>query len=144
MYQILKFKQPIPSCEIYGLEFNNGEWSYIYALNTPFELTNDNKKEMIVYEYICDLCIKEANNIHPESVNIRFKTLDEYLSILNRQIEEDLKFRQNWIRNHPDSKPATIKLENKDYSFNELKELDVHLISFIVKKEQNITIFAGI
>lgn len=144
MYQFLEFDRPIPSCSIHSLKFDLGKWKYIYALNTPFELTNENKEELVVYEYISDLHLKLNESVHEESINLRITTLDEYLFLLEKQIEEDVKYREKWLLQHPDEQPNTLILENRDYSHEELLENNVNYISFIVDLGDEETIFAGI
>lgn len=146
MYQYLTFDRPIPSCAIHSLKFDKStqKWSYIYALKTPFELTNENTKELIIYEYISDLYLKEADSVHPESINIRIKTLDEYVKLLNEQIKADLEYRKSWLEKNPNAKPSTVELENKDYSNIELQSLNVHFVANMVEKGDKTTIFAAI
>lgn len=144
MYQLLKFNEPIPSCSINSIEFIDGKWVFNYALNTPFELTDDNRNDLIVYEYISDLFVKNAEGLHHESVNVHFKTLTEYLSLLKRQQEEDINFRIAWKENNPDALPLTITLENKNYSLQELKKLNVNFIASIVNLDSEFTEFAAI
>lgn len=149
MLQFLIFDEPIPSCSIYGLKYENEKWKFIYALNTPFELTDENSQEMIIYEYISDLTIKESKDLHPDSTNIKFKTLSEYLKILRMQIDEDKKFRENYFNKLIESgekipEPNTIELNHKDYNYSELKEIGVHFISKIYDDKSFTTIFAAI
>lgn len=121
MYQFLKLNDPIPSCEIYSLEFDEGKWIYIYALNVPFELTDENTEEIIVYEYISDLYLKLPNTVHPESVNLKVIKLHEYLHLLNKQREADLDYRNKWLSKLdviPEINSVTLK--NKSYSHQEL------------------------
>ena len=143
MLQMLEFNHPIPSCKIHSLKYENNKWTFIYALNTPFELTNKNTENLIIYEYICDLNVKK-DDLHKESINIKFKTLDEYLYYLNKQYEEDIKFREKYLKNNPDAEPSTITLENRNYTVEELLNKNVNYIANIVKKEDNLTIFAAI
>lgn len=144
MYQILKFSDPIPSCEIYSLEFEGGRWSYIYALNTPFELTNSNNQELIIYEYICDLHLRLPDSVHPESVNLRIKTLDEYLEWLEKQRNADVDYRMKWIEKNPDEKPNTITLENRSYTHIELTKIGVHYVAGLIDNDGENSTFAAI
>lgn len=144
MYQLLKFENPIPSCEIHSLEYHNNKWFFIYALNTPFELNNDNNEELIIYEYISDLYLKKISDVHAESVNIKIKTLDNYLKLLELQRNEDIKYRENWIKENPDEIPNKLILENKNYSFEDLRNEGVHYISSILESNDEKTIFSGI
>lgn len=144
MFQLLKFDSPIPSCSIYELEFKDGKWYYIYALNTPFELTNDNEMELIVYEYISDLYLRLPESVHPESVNLRIKTLDQYLKLLEMQKNEDKKYREYWLSKNPEAKPNTIQLENKSYTHDELTNIGVNYIASIYEFEDGFTSFAAI
>lgn len=145
MYQFLKLKEPIPSCEIYSLEFQNNEWIYVYALNVPFELTNDNTEEIIVYEYISDLYLKLSDSVHPESVNLRITKLDEYYHLLKNQREADLSYREKWL-SKLDVTPEinSIILENKSYTHQELLNNNLHYISYIIQYTDEITTFAAI
>lgn len=149
MYQFLKFKEPIPSCGIYSLEYNEKlkEWTYVYILNTPFELTNDNQKDLIIYEYISDLWLKESDNLHQNSVNLKIKTLDQYLKLLDLQRKTDLEFREKWKKDNPEQAkncPNQKNLSNKDYSNEELEQLGIHFIANIIDKDDNCTIFAAV
>lgn len=151
MYQFLRFNHPIPSCEIYALEFDKNSnssspWTFIYAINTPKELNNNEDLNLIIYGYISDLWIKEKDYVHPESINIRINSLDEYLNYLELQYKTDNLYREEWIKNNPDATPNTICLENKNYNNNDLKKLNIHFISsiFSMDNENNTTIFTGI
>lgn len=151
MYQILKFKEPIPSSFIHALEYdeNSKEWTYCYALNTPFELTNENTKELLIYEFICDLHLEENSTVNDESVNIKIKTLDEYLRLLDLQIEVDKKYRKDWLEENKNNEevntePNTFSIENRDYTYEELRRIGINYISFLVESDKEISIFAGV
>lgn len=145
MFQLLEFDNPIPSCSIYGLKFNNGKWKFIYRVETPNILNKENKdEEYIIYEYISDLKVKHKKDVHPESVNIVFKTLDEYLSFLEAQRIADIEYREKWKKEHPDEIPNLFILENKNYDFNDLINLDIHFIAGIKQINENNTEFIGI
>lgn len=144
MYQLLKFKHPIPSCEIHSLEFKENNWIYIYAVNTPIELTDKNTEELIIYQYISDLNLKLLNSVHPESINIKINSLTEYLNILNRQREADINYRKQWLLNNSEATTNTIKLYNKSYNYEELIKNDVHYIADMINLEKDYTIFAAI
>ena len=153
MYQFLKFDEIIPSCEIFELNFDekDDKWYYIYALNTPFELTNNkDQEELIIYEYISDLILKEPNFVHGESINIKIKSLDQYIEILNKQRQVDLLYREFWKINNPDiakhGPNNCVTLENRNYSNKELRELGIHYIATNLKQNNKIclTVFAAI
>lgn len=147
MFQILEYDEPIPSCEIHSLKYADGKWVYEYAINTPIEITNENKQDLIVYEYISDLKIKNGDNQHPDAVNIHFKTLDEYLLLLEAQRAIDLLFRKKWLEKHPNAEIKNFSmrnLENRDYSFAELSELKVHFISFLIEHGDEMSVFAAV
>ena len=125
MFQMLTFKDPIPSCEIHSMQWNANErsWSYIYAVKIPIEITDKNKMDLMVYEYIADLVVKSGENQHDDAVNIHFKTLTEYLTMLETQRKIDLLFRERWLSTHPDAKVADWSkrsLEHRDYEYDEL------------------------
>ena len=145
MYQFLRLDEPIPSCEIYSLEFSESKWIYIYALNVPFELTNENTQEIVVYEYISDLYLKMSDSIHPESVNLRITKLDEYLCLLTIQRQADLDYRDKWL-SKLDVIPEinSVTLGNKTYSHQELLDNGLHFISFTIDFTDKITKFAAI
>ena len=148
MIQLLKFDEPIPSCLIHSLKFNkeNNKWEYIYALSTPEELTNNKKFNLIIYEYISDLKLKDGTNMHPDSINIKIRNLDEYLFYLNKQREADLSYRRKWIKEHniEDYHLNTVELYNKDYSNEDLNVEELCYISRIVEQKDDKTIFAAI
>lgn len=147
MYQYIKLDEPIPSCEIHSLEFENENWKYIYAISVPYELTNnDNNVELIVYSFISNLDLRE-DTMSGLSANVRVKALDEYMLLLEKQRNVDLEYREKWLESNPD---ATISeyskrvLTNKSHSLSELKELEVQYISKILYKDDNQTTFAAI
>lgn len=152
MYQFLKFENPIPSCEIFEINYNNekNNWEFIYSINTTKEITNNsNQENFIVYGHISDLIIKNVSSVvYGDSVNIEFNTLDEYIEILENQRIIDLAYRNAWEKANPEIAEKgpnnTIKLENKDYNNNELKKLNVHYIASIIYKNNNETIFAAV
>lgn len=144
MYQFLKEKELIPSCKIHELIYENGEWTYVYALNTPFELTDSNDVDLIIYEYICDLILKKADSVHKDSVNIHLKTLKEYKEYLDTQRKIDLAFREAYLEKNPDSIANSFSIENKSYSNKELNDLGIHYLSSLVENDGNISKFNGI
>ena len=144
MYQFLKFESPIPSCEIHSLSFEDGKWYYTYALNTPFELTNENDRELIIYEYISDLYLRLPDTVHPESVNLRIKTLDEYLEWLEKQRLADISYRMEWKKKHPNAKPNIVKLRNQNYDHDSLLDNGVHYIASMINNDGEFTEFAAI
>lgn len=147
MFQLLEFDNPIPSCQIHGLKRNGDKWVYQYAVNTPVEITDDNQIDLIVYEYISDLMIKIGEGQHPDAVNIHFKTLSEYLSLLETQRMCDIAFRKKWLDEHPNAEIKKFNrrtLENKDWNFNELKDENVHFISFLINDDGEHSEFASV
>lgn len=148
MFQMITFDHPIPSCEIYSISYDqeNKKWSFTYALNTPVELKDDEDVDLIIYEYICDLILKDPKSLHPESINIHVKNLREYRQWLERQREEDIKFRKKFLENNPDAVKNLIthKLENKDYSYQELSQLGLSYFSFIQQQDDHETVFAAV
>jgi hypothetical protein len=147
MFQILEFDNPIPSCEIHEVHYNNGLWKFRYAVNTPIEITNENQIDLIVYEFIADLSIRIGEGQHKDAVNIHFKTLDEYLLLLESQLTADLIFRKRWLEKNPNAKVkkfATKNLENRDYNINELRAHGIHFISFLIENDGKISTFAAV
>lgn len=145
MYQFLRLNNPIPSCELYSLEFIENKWIYIYALNTPFELNDDNTVEIAVYEYISDLYLKVPDSIHPESVNLKITKLSEYMHLLKKQMETDLDYRKKWLSKLDDVPEVnSITLENKTYSHQDLLNSNLHYISFTIEFNDKYTKFAAI
>ena len=148
MYQFIKFDNPIPSCQIFELNFDskNEKWEFVYAINTPYELTNNSNQEpLIIYEYISDLYLKEVSFVHKESINIKVNNLNEYIDILNLQRQADLDYRKRWIEENPDlaaDGPSSITLENRNYSHEELLENDIHFIASILKQNNRIELTA--
>lgn len=144
MYQFLKFEDPIPSCKINSLEFTDNKWFFIYALEVPYDINNENEKELIIYGHISDLSIGTKDEVHEESVNIKIKTLNDILNLLKVQREEDEKYRKIWRSENPEAIPNIITLENKSYSNKELVEAEVSYISGIEAINSNTTEFIGI
>jgi hypothetical protein len=145
----LEYDLPIPSCEIHSLRYDGGKWVFAYAVNTPVEITNSNKQDLIVYEYISDLIVRIGDGQHPDAVNIHFKTLDEYMLLLEAQRTADLEFRRKWLEKEKNQgkcvkKFAMRTLENRDYSFKELREENVHFISFLMEDNGVSSIFAAV
>lgn len=140
MYQNIILDRPIPSCELAGLQYGEDEqkrpaWKYVYALNTPEELTDENEtQDFMVYEYICDLVVRYGHKAHEDAVNIHFKTLSQYMRLLERQAEADERFRQEWMEKSGktwDDVPEHAKrlLEHRDYTIAELVALKIHFLS---------------
>ena len=147
MFQVLEYDQPIPSCEIHGLRYDDGEWKFRYAVNTPVEITNENTVDLIVYEYISDLSIRIGEGQHKDAVNIHFKTLDQYMALLESQRLADLMFRKRWLEKHPGAqvkKFATKVLCNRDYDINELRAEGVRFLSFLVEDGGETSTFAAV
>lgn len=147
MFQLLKLRKAIPSCRIHSLLYNNNMWTYVYAVEVPRELNNENKIPLLIYGHISDLLIKEGKDQHEDSINIYFNTLDEYLKILDSQRQQDEKFRKEWLENHPNveiSEFAIRNLENKNYSNEQLRSLDIHCISSVIHQGKETTKFAAI
>lgn len=151
MYQKLKFKEPIPSCEIYELEFikSTKEWVFVYLLNTPFELTDEPfEKELIVYDYISDLYLKYKDELHKDSVNIPINSKKEYMELLEKQRNTDLEFRREFNSKNPNLIPNLVKIKNRNYSNSQLIDLDIHYIasiwSFDNENDNECTIFAAV
>lgn len=149
MLQILKFDEPIPSCNIYNLKYDKQEekWIYEYAIQTPVEITEENETDLIIYEYISDLLIRFGDGQHPDSINLHFKKLSEYLKMLEMQRLTDLFYRKQWLEKHPDAVIQDFskkELERRDYEYNELKEIGIHAIAQKLEDnhEKDTTIFA--
>lgn len=141
MIQKIKFKEPIPSCEILELEYENGEWIYVYGINTPVEI-NESSKGLIVYGHICNLEVKH-DDLPELSVNIHFDTMDQYMEILKSQRQADLDYRKDWLKRHPKCPVNTAILENRNYDHEELSE-HISYLSTIIFKMQNETVFAAV
>lgn len=145
MEQALIFKEPIPSCDINHLIYENGQWNFGYMLITPVELKPNEKYDLVIYEFISDLQLRQRKEIRiKESVNIPITSYDQYLEFLNKQREEDLRYRKEWLKTHHDAKPSTIILENKNYSRRELQDAGVHFISGILNQDKDKTEFIAI
>lgn len=144
MYQILNFDNPIPSCEIHELNFVDGKWVFVYALLTPVKLTNENEQELLVYEYISDLKLVTLETVNLKSINLRVKTLDEYLKLLYAQMKTDVEYREMWKAKNPTAEPNKLKLLNQNYSHNDLSRLGVTFIASILEKLEGNTVFTGI
>ena len=157
MYQLLEFEEAIPSCEIYSMKYDkeNDKWKFIYAVDTPFELKTKEQliKEgyredlndvpyVIIYEFISDLILKEMDNaIHPESINIKLKTLDEYKFWLTEQRKADFKYREDYYKENPEffenNIPGIVILEKRDYSNEELLSDDMIYKAHYIVRELN-------
>lgn len=144
MLQTIEFDDLIPSCEIYEVKYNRetGKWTYVYAFETPFELTDDNEEELIVYGHISNMDVRKAD-LNELSINIHFKTLSDYIHILNTQRQADRDYRIDWLKRHPKCPINTVILENRDYDHKELQER-VTYASTILMKTDNITVFAAV
>lgn len=142
MIQKFKTENPIPSCEILELEYENGKWYYIYGINTPEEISNEESKEFIVYGHISNLVVK-YDDLNELSVNIHFKTLDQYIDILNKQRQADLDYRVSWLSRHPKCPINTVILENRSYKQEELQE-KISYLSTILMEVDDVTIFAAV
>jgi len=144
MIQKFTFDNPIPSCRVCELKFTNNKWQFVYFINTPQLLLEGKEYDLCIYEFISNLILKERSTLNPESTNISIKSLNDYLSILQSQREADIKYRKEWLSKHPDAKkPSTITLENKSYSYDELKDLANYIVG-IQSQNQTNTTFIGI
>ena len=103
--------------------------------------------DLMVYEYVADLVVKSGENQHDDAVNIHFKTLTEYLTMLETQRKIDLLFRERWLSAHPDVKVADWSkrsLEHRDYEYDELRSINVHYIAHLIESKESEDIFAAI
>ena len=149
MYQNIKLLKPIPSCELSSLLWvagnsglntdfdgtDDGHWEYVYAVNTPEELTEDNEEQdFMVYEYISDLIVRYGHKVHEEAVNIHFRKLSQYMELLQRQRKVDIAFRERWMKENGKTEkdvPEHSKrfLEHKNYSTRDLLEQKIHFVA---------------
>lgn len=143
MYQFITLKNPIPSCAIYGLKFNEGNWEFVYAVKTPIELKPGEEYDLVVYEYISDLYLKRRSSVNPQSVNVPVRTLEGYLGLLERQRLEDIRYRKEWCARNPGVEANTVELDNRDYDPSELKNLLTY-VSGVKSVDQNKTIFIAV
>lgn len=147
MKQFLEFDHPIPSCEVYGMSWRDDHWVYTYALSTPFELTDGNNQDMIVYQFISDLVVRLAAPMHHDSVNLHFRTLSDFLSLLDRQVQEDKAYREGWLAAHPEvnvSRRSTFILPHGEWLGDALLEHGVHYVADYLGETEGGSIFAGV
>ena len=137
MIQILQFDKPIPSCFIHDVEFVNGKMVYNYLIDTEVELTNNMEEQLVIYNQISYLRLVHKDSIPNISANIPISSLDEYRSYLELQREADIKLRSKFRSENPDLVPRTIVLENRNYSREELKKLDVEYIMEIIAETED-------
>lgn len=126
--QILGFEQPIPSCFIHNIEFKEGKVIYNYLVDTPVELTDNMDVELVIYNQISYLRLVLKEEMTNLSANIPIQSLSEYRYYLDKQREADIRMREVFKKNHPEATPRTIVLDKKDYSRDELFNLDVEYV----------------
>lgn len=147
MFQDFILDECIPSCELHGLLWRDDSWKFLYMVKTPLIITNENTMPLMIYEFISDLKVVKDLDQHEDSVNIRFKTLDEYMSLLSKQRQADLEFRRQWIAKNPDMAIQEFckrKVKNGvDYDYSKLKEMNIHFVSGILEQDDLMTVFSG-
>lgn len=139
--KVLYFNNPIPSCKIYELKFEDKKWQFGYLVESNFDL-DEEFKNVYIYGNVCGLYLESAN-MPNGSVNIQVSSMEEYIKYLELQRKLDLLFRKTWIMENPDETPIRIRLHKRTYSNRELAELDIKYISSIFKKEHSFTVFTG-
>lgn len=136
--QILGFESPIPSCFIHNIEYKDGKIIYNYLIDTPIELSDSIEEELVIYNQISYLRLvlkSEMNNI---SANIPINSLSEYRSYLDAQRTADIQMRERFRQSHPDMTPRTIVLEKRNYSRDELYNLDVEYVMEVIVDTEDI------
>lgn len=141
MLQKLTFDQPIMSAEIGDLLFEDGKWKYVYHVDVPEELT-DTPGEYMVYGHISSLVVK-ADDHSEISNNIHFKTLEEYLQILQTQIDADMQFRIQYFAKKSKHTINTVVLENRNYLSDELSK-EISYLAFEMIQGEDHTVFAAV
>ena len=155
MYQLLKFEEPIPSCRIHSLAFEDGKINFVYAVNTPREITDSMESPLAVYEHISDLKLVEASELHELSVNIKINSLAQYLEFLQKQQKADADYRKSFfdllkynseaIENlNKNLMNNSIKLEKRNYDNDELTKLGVNYIASILEEDNNYAVYAAV
>lgn len=165
MLQLLKFDKPIPSALIHALEWvedanddtdnidneANGHWVYVYAIQTPKEITDDDMEtDFIIYEYISNLRVEIDTGKYKDSVNLHFRGLTQYKQILETQRLADITFRNKFRTKYkaengknPEISSFAIKvLKHQNYSFDDLEDIGIHCISTIIEANNDNDVFA--
>ena len=135
--QILGFDKPIPSCFIHNVEYKDGKIVYNYLVDTPVDLTDDMNEELVIYNQISYLRLVLKKEMNEISANIPVNSLSEYRSYLDAQRIADIKMREKFRESNPDVSPRTIVLDKRDYSREELYNLDVEYVMEIVSETDN-------
>lgn len=143
MYHEITFEEPIPTCRIFSLTFDGGKWRYHYRVETPVELKGE--LDLVIYGHVSDLYLVHSNDIKDGGVNIPVKSLENYVKLLELQREKDLLFRKLWLEKNPGrtiGERNRVKLENRDYPAEELRELGIMYVSSELEHSDMMTEFA--
>lgn len=131
---------PVPSCTIKEFIWSDEiGWKFRYEATIPDNVKIDENgifsKELYLYGHIQQLYL--VNIVTNNSVNLKIKSKDELVQIVNEQFEEDMKYRRKWINENPDyyDNVYTITIPNKTQ-----KPLYDHII-FIKEQKEHETIF---
>lgn len=153
MLQCVKLDQPIPSANIYAVEWDEekSKWTYVYSVRTPVEITDDDMEtDLMIYEYISNLHVEIGENQHGDAVNIHFRGLTQYMQILELQRLADVNFRKQWCERwkaehgeEPEVSSFAIKvLQHRNHSYSELEAIGIHCISFLMESGKDADAFA--
>lgn len=141
MIQKLTLTHPIPSSIVSELKYEDGDWKYVYYINTPEEI-NDEDKEFVVYGYISNLDVR-YDDLGDLSNNIHFNNLQDYMEILEAQYNADMNYRLQWYAKSNKHTINTVVLENRDYDEIELGDI-IKYLAIPMYKTKTHTVFAAV
>lgn len=139
--QPIKMDEPVPSLELYKLEWDNDNkrWIYVYSVDTPVELTEKPLEQPLYFAGVFTKTL--INNSTKYMINIPVSTIDDVYRLYNRQRESDLLFRKRFEEEHSDfikqfpAKTFTVK--------NETQNAIGKMVVSIAKMDEEYTTFVG-
>ena len=148
----LLFDEPIPSCKIDSLLYEDKNWKFCYKVNSPIDL-NDNTENLnlAIYGHISDLELIKRDTLHEKSCNIKINSLNDYIKYLTLQIEADKKYREEFMKKIEYNNELknnlqlnVVELSNKNYSNEELQKMRITYIAGIYDQNEHNTIFKAV
>lgn len=138
--QYIELDEAVPSIQLSKLKFKDGEWKYIYCIETPSILTSKRRKKPLYF--LGSLKgLELSNESSPNMVNVEVYCIEDIYELFDRQRKSDMLFREEFIKTHSDTMndyiPHTFIVDNKNQDA---------VGKFIVKPQkimENKTIFIG-
>lgn len=115
--QYIELDDPVPSLQLSKLKFENGNWKYIYCIETPTPLTNKRRKRPLYFSGSLKT-LELSNEIPPNMINVEVYCIEDVYELFRIQRESDLAFREKFIKSHKEElenyKLHTFIVDNKN------------------------------